>query len=127
MKKILITLSMVVFLAGLLTGQAQAQIPCNAAAPPECKGDCPLGQTCVEDPAGGPCFCQDAPQPLDFGDAPEGALAYLSPAVIGAFPTCITVGPALWVEHDNFGAYFGPLVDFELDGNGGLCPTFTTQ
>jgi len=63
-------------------------------------------------------------QPMDFGDAPEGALAYPSLGVFGAFPTCITVGPLTWIQHTNFGAFFGPLVDFEPDGNAGLCPTF---
>jgi hypothetical protein len=64
------------------------------------------------------------PPEIDFGDAPEGALAYLSPAVLGSFPTCITVGPLSWIDHTNFGAFFGPMVDFEPDGNGGLCPVF---
>ncbi|MDH4203739.1 MAG: GEVED domain-containing protein, partial [Phycisphaerae bacterium] len=64
---------------------------------------------------------------LDFGDAPEGsnAMAYPSLGVTGQFPTCITVGPAGWIQHTNFGAYFGPLVDFETDGNAGLCPSGT--
>ena len=62
---------------------------------------------------------------LDFGDAPEGAPAYPAPVVLGQFPTCITVGPAMWIQHTNFGAFFGPLVDFEPDGNGGLCPIFS--
>ena len=63
-------------------------------------------------------------QPMDFGDAPEGALAYPSLGVTGFFPTCITVGPLTWIMHTNFGAWFGPAVDFELDGNAGFCPTF---
>jgi len=61
----------------------------------------------------------------DYGDAPEGsaAIAYPSTGQVGNFPTCITVGPiGSYVEHTNFGAYFGALVDFELDGNGGTCP-----
>jgi len=62
---------------------------------------------------------------LEFGDAPEGALAYPSTGVTGAFPTCITVGPAGWIQHDNFGAWFGPGFDFEPGGNGGSCPLFT--
>ncbi len=62
---------------------------------------------------------------LDFGDAPEGVLAYPSNGVSGQFPTCKTVGPATWVQHNNFGAFFGPIVDFEADGNAGLCPVFT--
>ena len=60
----------------------------------------------------------------DFGDAPEGALAYPATGIVGQFPTCITVGPAMWVNHANFGAGFGPAVDFETDGNAGLCPVF---
>jgi len=60
----------------------------------------------------------------EFGDAPEGpgAVAYPSTGVLGAFPTCITVGPSGWIQHNNFGAWFGPTFDFELDGNGGSCP-----
>jgi hypothetical protein len=64
------------------------------------------------------------PNTMDFGDAPEGsnAIAYPATGVTGSFPTCKTIGPAGWVQHTNFGAYFGPSVDFELDGNAGLCP-----
>jgi hypothetical protein len=63
-------------------------------------------------------------QERDFGDAPEGdnAIAYPSLGVLGSFPTCKTTGPSGWVQHDNYGGYFGPGVDFESDGNGGLCP-----
>jgi len=63
------------------------------------------------------------PPQMNFGDAPEGttALAYPDIGVFGRFPTCMTVGPANWVQHTNFGAYFGLIVDFELDGNAGLC------
>ncbi|MHC4291932.1 MAG: hypothetical protein ACYSTR_06940, partial [Planctomycetota bacterium] len=68
----------------------------------------------------------DAPQQegdMDFGDAPEGsnAIAYPSLGVAGQFPTCKTIGPATWIQHTNFGAFFGPMVDFELDGNAGFC------
>ena len=61
---------------------------------------------------------------LEYGDAPEGpsAIAYPSLGVSGSFPTCISVGPAGFVQHFNFGAWFGPSFDMELDGNGGLCP-----
>jgi hypothetical protein len=64
------------------------------------------------------------PNTMDFGDAPEGsnAIAYPATGVTGSFPTCKTIGPAGWVQHTNFGAYFGPKVDFEGDGNAGLCP-----
>jgi hypothetical protein len=65
---------------------------------------------------------QQPPQ-LEFGDAPEGGIAYPSLGVFGQFPTCMTVGPAGWIQHTNFGAYFGPLVDFETDGNAGACGT----
>ncbi len=60
---------------------------------------------------------------LEFGDAPEGVTAYPSTGTIGAFPTCMNVGKT-WIQHTNFGAQLGPSFDFELDGNGGLCPGF---
>jgi hypothetical protein len=60
----------------------------------------------------------------DYGDAPEGVLAYPSSGVIGQFPTCTGVGPAAWVEHNGGTLYFGPKVDKETDGNGGQCPVF---
>lgn len=63
-------------------------------------------------------------QQLDYGDAPEGALAYPQTGTIGMFPTCVSVGPNSWIHHANFGAFFLPAVDFEADGNGGLCPQF---
>jgi len=44
--------------------------------------------------------------------------------VMGAFPTCKNVPIATWIQHTNFGAWFGPAVDLELEGNGGLCPLF---
>jgi hypothetical protein len=61
---------------------------------------------------------------LEYGDAPEGPahIAYPSTGVSGAFPTCIGCGPAAWVQHNNFGAWFGPTVDFENEGNAGWCP-----
>lgn len=63
-------------------------------------------------------------QAMEYGDAPETVLAYPSTGVIGAFPTCITVGTNTFVQHNNFGAQLGPAFDFEGDGNGGLCPSF---
>jgi len=63
-------------------------------------------------------------QEREYGDAPEGATAYPSLGVVGMFPTCKTVGPAGYVEHDNWGAVLGPTFDFEMDGNAGLCPGF---
>jgi hypothetical protein len=60
----------------------------------------------------------------EYGDAPEGALAYPNSLVTGAFPTCKNVPVAGYIEHNNFGAWFGPGYDFEGDGNGGCCPMF---
>lgn len=64
--------------------------------------------------------------PREFGDAPEGAVAYLSSGVIGAFPTCVSTGPpGSFVQHANIGlCYFGDVVDAETDGNAGNCPNF---
>jgi hypothetical protein len=61
-------------------------------------------------------------QEREYGDAPEGGIAYPSLGVIGGFPTCKCCGPSLWVEHNNFGAWFGQTYDFEPEGNAGLCP-----
>lgn len=66
-----------------------------------------------------------AQSPLkDYGDAPEGALAYPASGVFGQFPTCISVGPLGYVEHTNCGTILGPGLDYEGDGNGGACPGF---
>ena len=64
---------------------------------------------------------------LEFGDAPEAAVAYPALGVMGEFPTCLTEPMAGWVDHgnDGFSAYFGPAWDAELDGNAGVCPLFT--
>ncbi len=73
-------------------------------------------------------------QDKDYGDAPESSagavvLAY-SDGTAGAFPTCINVGPAgSYIEHGLGWGHFGDSSvavawDFELDGNGGLCPNF---
>lgn len=60
---------------------------------------------------------------LEYGDAPEGAKAIAYPSgVIGSFPTCWSAGPAGWIQHNNFGAHFGPAFEFETDGDAGLCP-----
>jgi PKD repeat protein len=64
----------------------------------------------------------------DFGDAPDGKLAYkgswlefTSEDVIGDFTTCGT-GTYSRIRHGNRGTrYFGDSVDFESDGNGGCC------
>jgi len=60
----------------------------------------------------------------DFGDAPEGSLAYPDNCVVGLFPTCTNVGPAGWIEHGQHTAWFGLSADGEADGNGGHCPLF---
>jgi len=61
---------------------------------------------------------------LEYGDAPEGPthIAYPATGVTGAFPTCMGCGPASWIQHNNFGAWFGPNFDFEFEGNAGWCP-----
>jgi hypothetical protein len=63
-------------------------------------------------------------QEYDYGDAPEGdnAIAYPSLGILGSFPTCKGSGPSGFVQHDNYGGYLGPGVDFENEGNGGTCP-----
>ncbi|HMB68745.1 MAG TPA: FlgD immunoglobulin-like domain containing protein, partial [bacterium] len=65
------------------------------------------------------------PGPGDWGDAPEGALAYPSIGVVGLFPSCFG-GPAGFIWHGNPGPpvdmYWGFTVDDELDGNAGICP-----
>lgn len=65
----------------------------------------------------------------DYGDAPEGELAYISPIIIGNFPTCENTGPlGSFIRHEpNPGLFFGPTVDYELDGNAGFCPVFNNQ
>ena len=69
----------------------------------------------------------------DFGDAPEGVIAYPSTGQIGNFPTCTMIGPAPWVEHGLGLARFYSLPsppqqgkwDPDTDGNTGDC-AFTT-
>lgn len=61
---------------------------------------------------------------LDFGDAPEGALAYPASGTFGMFPTCKGVGPANWIQHGLGWARFGQGWDPEADGNAGFCPLF---
>jgi len=72
----------------------------------------------------------DPPEPaspasgyMDYGDAPEAAVAYPASGIIGAFPTCENRPLASWIQHNNFGAFFGPSYDREMDGNAGLCQT----
>ncbi len=63
---------------------------------------------------------------FDFGDAPEESLAYLVPPVVGYFPTCMNTGtPGSYIQHlNNPGMFFGPVVDYENEGNAGFCPLF---
>ncbi len=61
----------------------------------------------------------------EFGDAPEGVVAYPSSGVIGNFPTCKDVGPAGYIQHArDSGTMLGYKVDFEIDGNEGKCSVF---
>ncbi len=64
---------------------------------------------------------QPALLPGDYGDAPEGGVAYSPPGTPGLLSTCIVPGPSLWIEHGLMTAWFGPSVDPEMDGNQGLC------
>ncbi|MHC4527950.1 MAG: DUF7901 domain-containing protein, partial [Planctomycetota bacterium] len=66
---------------------------------------------------------------IEYGDAPEGtnAVAYPSSGVTGAFPTCMTSGPAGFISHGLGWAHFvfpggPPAWDPEPDGDAGLCP-----
>jgi len=64
-------------------------------------------------------------QASEFGDAPEGALAYPDTCKKGTFPTCMNVGPAMWIRHFSSGRlFFGPKLDLEVEGNAGACPMF---
>ncbi|MBE9484432.1 MAG: T9SS type A sorting domain-containing protein [Bacteroidetes bacterium] len=62
---------------------------------------------------------------VEYGDAPDGVMAYPSNGVLGNFPTCVNVPATGFISHTNFGAILGPMVDFEPEGNAGLCPSFT--
>lgn len=66
----------------------------------------------------------DPPPTDDFGDAPEGVLAYPASGTAGQFPTCQTVGPAGWIQHTTSQIWLGMPPSLEADGNGGLCPGF---
>lgn len=66
-------------------------------------------------------------QDSEFGDAPDGALAYPSLSIVGNFPTCMTVSATSWVQHYGTAMWFGPSWDHEPDGNAGGCPLFTNQ
>ena len=58
----------------------------------------------------------------EFGDAPGGGPAYPTGGVVGQFPTCLA-SPFGYIKHTNNVPilYWGPGVDFEFDGNAGLC------
>jgi len=61
----------------------------------------------------------------DFGDAPEGALAYPSTGVTGNFPTCVNVTNSGFIRHaQDLVISFG-FLDYEYEGNAGLSPIFT--
>ncbi len=67
-----------------------------------------------------------AAESYEFGDAPEGVIAYPDDGVVGMFPTCVSEGPSSWIQHTSQGRmYFGAKVDVESDGNGGNCSTST--
>lgn len=60
----------------------------------------------------------------DYGDAPEGAPAYPWIGIVGKFPTCFG-GAYGFIRHQvqaNAPLFLGPLVDYENDGNAGVCP-----
>ncbi|MCK5147239.1 T9SS type A sorting domain-containing protein [bacterium] len=58
--------------------------------------------------------------PGEYGDAPEGIMAYPDKGVLGSFPTLKDDGPAGFVRHGTLGQmYFGYGVDYEIDGNAG--------
>lgn len=64
------------------------------------------------------------PETYEYGDAPDGVMAYPSNGVMGNFPTCMNIPASGYIQHMNFGAVLGSVVDFEGDGNAGLCPVF---
>lgn len=100
-RKCIVTASMVlVLIAAVLLGGAGASAPLRSD---------------LAEPA---APTQD---PGDYGDAPEGGIAYPSTGVVGQFPTCVTPGPALWIRHSFSGSYLGSNLSSEQDGNAGLC------
>lgn len=70
------------------------------------------------------CISTICVSPFEYADAPEGALAYPDINVMGAFPTCVNVPIAGFISHAASQAFFGPKVDTEFEGNGGLCGLF---
>jgi len=65
---------------------------------------------------------------FEMGDAPEGVFAYPGLGVMGHFPTCKEDGNGLFISHlqaqDIDTLYFGSLIDYEEEGNGGICSSF---
>ncbi len=84
-----------------------------------------LAVACLAIIVGGPTAAFAVSASGDYGDAPEGVLAYPALNIVGQFPTCVGVGPASWIEHDGRTLYFGSRMDTETDGNGGH-PAFDT-
>ena len=75
-------------------------------------------------------FCPTAgAQEAEWGDAPEGVNAYpFLGTVTGQFPTCQNVATAAFIRHGAsppLWAYFGPIEDYEGEGNAGSCPFFS--
>ncbi|HPG38756.1 MAG TPA: T9SS type A sorting domain-containing protein [bacterium] len=61
-----------------------------------------------------------APLPYEYGDAPEGVMAYPDLGIIGQFPTLRSAGPAGYIRHGSAGEMFlGYEIDYETDGNEG--------
>ncbi len=61
----------------------------------------------------------------DYGDAPDGALAYPSSGLVSAFPTCVSgSNPGQYIIHYPENIWLGPAFDHENDGNGGICSPF---
>lgn len=87
----------------------------------------------VRSDCGGGQYAEDAitftTQPIDgdYGDAPEGSIAYPALGIFGNFPTCTSPGiPGSYIVHEvNPALLFGPAIDYETDGNAGFCPNFT--
>ena len=83
-----------------------------------------MGTTCDDTNGNGMAdICEFITNDVDYGDAPEDALAYPATGVLGRFPTCFLTGPASYIRHANFGGTFGGF-DFDMEGNAGFCPLF---
>jgi hypothetical protein len=72
------------------------------------------------------CASLAAGQTGEWGDAPEGVLAYPNLGIMGQFPTCMNVTIAPFIYHGPLcWAHFPgqtPPFDFEVEGNAGNCP-----